>query len=70
MNDVWTDQGPVSGQADQIRTWIHGSATTFDLKGDTPWWALIVFGGLILVDLLGGGIWLLINIFKKARSGT
>jgi hypothetical protein len=52
VNDVYTDEGPVTQQVAQIRNFIESNDPNFELKLDAAWWVIILIGGLGLMGLI------------------
>jgi hypothetical protein len=64
VNDVYTDEGPVSQQAAQISDGIHSGQPSFDYHQDTPWWVVFLIGGLGLLGVIIVGFWLAATLFN------
>lgn len=59
LTQVWTDEGPVMAQINEIRPQMQAGAPTIAYIVDPPWWVLYLIGGLTIMTMLLSGLTLI-----------
>jgi len=52
LSSVWTDEGPVLAQINQIRPQMQSGAPSITYAVEPPWWVLYLIGGLTVMSML------------------
>jgi hypothetical protein len=65
INEVYTDEGPVSRQIEAVDRFLSGTGTSFEYLEPVTWWAVIL---IACMDLVGVGIAVGIFLKESARG--
>jgi hypothetical protein len=60
LNEVYTDEAPVTEQIASFRSFLDGTATTYEAEEPVPWWVVVLIGGLGGMELT----WLAVSFVR------
>ena len=60
LNDVYTDEAPVTKQIASFRSFLDGTAPTYEDTAPVPWWVVALVGALGGIEL----VWLAVSFVR------